>query len=394
MIDRIRLVNFKCFENLDLRCSPLTLLCGMNGMGKSSIIQALLLLRQSYETRELLDGRLLLDGDRVDLGTGSDVLFEDADSNELGINIESESAANLELKFGVQGAADLLGPAAEQTKGAVGFRAEDRTEESVHNRGSVRNSLQEALLGWSNRPPIGGRLVHVNADRLGPRKIYPLSDVHALRGDFGSSSEYAWNYLSQHRDRLLPEGDPRIIGPGRTLESVANHWLGTVCPGVQLQLDPVRSADSVVASFTFERAGDVASKPHRAINVGFGLSYALPAILALLSPRNTLCLIENPEAHLHPNGQTRIAELAARAVCAGIQVIAETHSDHFMDGVRIAVRTGLIDPATTSFHYFERSGNNTTVSSPKINADGRLSHWPSGFFDQHDANLAKLIAPN
>ncbi len=185
----------------------------MNGMGKSSIIQALLLLRQSYETRELLGGRLQLGGDRVDLGTGSDVLFEDADSNELGINIECESAASLDLKFGVQGAADLLGPVTGQAEEPAGFQAQESHDDPTTELDGVRESLQDAMRGWSNRPPVGGRLVHVNAERLGPRKIYPLSDVHALRGDFGSSSEYAWNYLSQHRGSLLDEGDPRIMVP-------------------------------------------------------------------------------------------------------------------------------------------------------------------------------------
>ena len=74
-------------------------------------------------------------------------------------------------------------------------------------------------------------------------------------------------------------------------------------------------------------------------------------------------------------------------------MFVETHSDHFMDGVRIAVRDGLIAPADAAIHYFERDGGHTVVSSPEIDADGRLSHWPGGFFDQHDENLARLLAP-
>ena len=50
MLSRIGLTNFKCFEKLELPCSPLNLLCGQNGMGKSSVIPALLLLRQSFKT--------------------------------------------------------------------------------------------------------------------------------------------------------------------------------------------------------------------------------------------------------------------------------------------------------------------------------------------------------
>jgi predicted ATPase len=158
-------------------------------------------------------------------------------------------------------------------------------------------------------------------------------------------------------------------------------------------LEGVPSADAVIAGFTFDRPGDVASRRHRATNVGFGLSYVLPVVLALLSEPGTLCLIENPESHLHPRGQAKLAELAARASKAGVQVFVETHSDHFMDGVRIAVRDGIINPEHAAFHYFEREGTRTIVTSPQIDTDGRLSQWPTGFFDQHEENLVKLLAP-
>lgn len=87
-----------------------------------------------------------------------------------------------------------------------------------------------------------------------------------------------------------------------------------------------------------------------------------------------------------------MAELAVRAAKAGVQVVAETHSDHFLDGVRISVREGLVAPRDVAVHYFERDGGKSVVVTPEIDADGRLSHWPAGFFDQHDDNLARLLA--
>ena len=89
----------------------------------------------------------------------------------------------------------------------------------------------------------------------------------------------------------------------------------------------------------------------------------------------------------------KLAELAARAASAGVQVFAETHSDHFLDGVRLAVRDGLIAPDQTAIHYFERHDGRTVVTSPEIDDDGFLPHWPDGFFDQRDDNLARLLAP-
>ena len=373
MLRNIKLTHFKCFENLELDCTPLNLLCGLNGMGKSSILQALLVLRQSYETGELSKGSLVLAGTRVDLGAGSDVMFENAQKDEVGFSLESDrTAEGWELSFNYLGTADQLSVVTNKS-------------------GTKVNYVPER---WGSEPPFGGNMVYINAERPGPRKSYPISYVHGVRGDFGPNGEYAWNYLNQHQNNLLEKDDPRSAGSGSLrLLDVVNLWLQDVSPGINLELDTVMSADAVITGFSYDQPGDVASRKHRAVNVGFGLSYILPVILALLSPRETLCLIENPEAHLHPRGQTKLAELAARAAVAGVQVFAETHSDHFIDGIRIAVHDRLIAPEDVSFHYFERDGSKSIVTSPRVYPDGRLSAWPDGFFDQHEENLARLITP-
>ena len=92
MLTKIGLTHFKCFQHANFGTTSLNLLCGLNGMGKSSVIQALLVLRQSFETGELANGRLVLGGRHTDLGMGSDVLFEDADRDELGFSLESDEA--------------------------------------------------------------------------------------------------------------------------------------------------------------------------------------------------------------------------------------------------------------------------------------------------------------
>ena len=99
MLNHMTLTHFKCFQRLTLSCTPLNLLCGLNGMGKSSVIQALLVLRQSFESGELLNGRLVLGGTRVDIGTGSDVLFEHADRDEVGFTLESDETEDTWQQF-------------------------------------------------------------------------------------------------------------------------------------------------------------------------------------------------------------------------------------------------------------------------------------------------------
>ena len=436
MLRKIELTHFKCFEKLDLDCAPLNLLCGLNGMGKSSVMQALLVLRQSFETGELQRGNLVLGGERADLGTGADVLFEDAEGDVLGfalksdeiedswkLDVRADSSSNLLYKHidDPAGAANLFYQSLDDRSRAdllespnikeivqqirdLAMKTGDDSLQDVNRDEIVTSTFRQVLRifaapssvskSWQDVPPFGGRFVYVNAERVGPRKLYPLSDASAKRGDFGTSGEYAWNYLIHHQDHLLDIDDPRwTSGGSRRMLDVVDLWLQDVCPGAHLNLEKLSEVDAVTAEFTFDRVGDVQSRRHRATNVGFGLSYVLPVILALLSPPGTLCLIENPEAHLHPRGQTKLAELAALAANAGVQMFAETHSDHFMDGVRIAVRDGLVKPEDAYFHYFEREGNKTVATSPQVNEDGRLSRWPEGFFDQREENMARLLAP-
>ena len=373
MLQNIQLSNFKCFESLDLHCAPLTILCGLNGMGKSSVIQALLVLRQSIdEAAYILPNELILGGSFTDLGTGADVLYEDAQENIIAIEIRDDQISQpYALQFEYLSSADRLLTIQNS---------------QLHDSG--------ADTGWDLAPPVGGDLFYVNAERIGPRKHYPYSETAARRKDMGVRSELALSYWNSRRKHAIADDDPRRVGlSGQTGEAVLDSWLSAISPGAHLELETIPDADALLARFYFERPKDVPTRPYRATNVGFGLSYTLPVLIALLAPKGTLCLIENPEAHLHPKGQTKLAELAVRASSAGTQVVVETHSDHFIDGVRIAVHDGLIAQNKIAIHYFERDGTKSVVRSPQIEADGRLSSWPTGFFDQHEENLSKLLAP-
>ena len=111
-------------------------------------------------------------------------------------------------------------------------------------------------------------------------KFLPDTATWVTRG------EYAWNYLYAHQDRAMDSTDPRCLesSVGRRLLSVVDRWLQEITPGAHVGLEEVRDADAVIAGFSFDRPGDVASRRYRATNVGFGLSYTLPVLLALLAP--------------------------------------------------------------------------------------------------------------
>jgi predicted ATPase len=175
--------------------------------------------------------------------------------------------------------------------------------------------------------------------------------------------------------------------------------LGEVSPGVRINTESLTALSVARLSFGFA-LGSATTRPLRPTSVGFGLSYTLPVVVALLAtPPGGLVLIENPEAHLHPRGQMAMGELIARAASAGVQVLVETHSDHVLNGLRLAVKDGLVAHGDVALHFFRRTERQEkgvarirhVVDSPTLDADGRIDVWPEGFFDQYDLALGRLL---
>ena len=370
MLSKLKINNFKCLIDLDLRCAPLTLLTGMNGTGKSSVFQALLMLRQTVEAGGLDEAEATLNGPYISLN--SDILRTSSAMVDFELShAEMRQPCEISLLAG-----------SPYTPGGEGLDLDGTREET-----EIARTLIPA--DWRDFPPLGGELVYVPADRTGPMVSYERSDLNARKKDLGQRGEFTINYLSNVENERLPQGDHRA--DGYSVGIAVDSWLEEICPGTEgLMIDDMKD-DRPISTYFFFDGGKGRAFP--AVNVGFGLSYCLPVIVALLMPKSTLCLIENPEAHLHPGAQSKIAELAARAAKTGLQVMVETHSDHFIDGIRIAVREGLLTPDDVAIHYFERQGNESVVRSPVIDADGRLSEWPAGFFDQHEMNLVRLLRP-
>ena len=376
MLTKITLNGIKCFDYLELPCSRLNLLCGINSSGKSTVLQALLLIHQSHHAGDLDQlGAIGLSGEILQLGLPGDVLRWPRSSVFASVSLESDET---------------------DSPWDITLLEEDLDEADLRiDPGTVDEPLDEvfSIRKWRTVPPFGGKTLYIPADRLGPSMAYPWSATQRA-GGFGPRAEYAWNSIVESPATVYPHD--RWSGtqePTSELESL-NYWLQQLSPGVELKISEYSDAEVVMARYEYASSDGDMHGPYRPIHVGFGLSYTIPVILALLSVPGSLCLIENPEAHLHPRGQTKLGELAARAAQKGVQMLVETHSDHFMDGVRIAVREGIIEPDDVKFHYFEREGNLATVTTPTIDEDGRLSEWPDGFFDQSALNMAKLLAPS
>jgi predicted ATPase len=205
------------------------------------------------------------------------------------------------------------------------------------------------------------------------------------RNRIGANGENLFQFIKSFEDKTL---DPRLIHPkseGETIEYNVRGWLSVISPNVKFRYEIEKNSDTSYSMFN----------EHRATNVGFGLSYSLSVIASLLIGTiipNSLVIIENPEAHLHPKGQTEISKLIALCAQVGTQVIIETHSDHLFDGIRIAAKESKDFAKYVQIHWFElNEKQNTEVASPILNDDGRLDKWPPGLFDQFELNASKLL---
>ena len=363
MIDHVRLKNFKCFRDETIRFGGLTILSGRNGAGKSSVIQAVLALRQRWGS---IPGSSWC-GSLVNLGSFRDVLHSDA----------LDDAVRLEASF-FEG----------RGKACLG--------EGPHQHG-VESEAAEFDAGAE--PWFQGDVFYLSADRLGPRLTPPSIKKNPVSATpLGTRGEHVLWYLDKFghspvHDRVRHQDESQD-----TLGAQTSAWLSAISPGAELPIKVIAETNQAVATFRYARSDDESNSLFRAENVGCGISCGFAPIVALLAPKRSfhsavdhLVIIENPEAHLHPAGQTLLAELASRAVAGGAQVILETHSDHVLDGVRLAVHDQILSPDQVAIHHFEREGLEVRVTSPVLDANGQLDVWPTGFFDQHERNLSRLI---
>ena len=189
------------------------------------------------------------------------------------------------------------------------------------------------------------------------------------------------------------------------LKDQIDAWLGIVSPGAKLLINRVEIGDEeeFIAKVAF--GDNDVIREFKPQNVGFGISYVLPVLATLLTARPTdIIIIENPEAHIHPKGQSKIGELIARAAAYGVQVFVETHSDHVINGIRVAVRDGILNPEDVNIAFFERRPHQvlgtdgeiyteiySEINPISVDNNGMLSDYPKGFLDEWDNQLEELM---
>ncbi len=341
MISELTLVGFKSFVKQVIDFRALTVLTGLNSSGKSSVIQALLMASKIFNQSDslMLDGHGSLE-DIKNPFTKENMLIGVARDNEELYQVDIDLSRTTGRKFSSSFTPNFVFP----------------------------------------------EIIYVSANRFGPRSSVPIYNDSFKRQRLGPNGENLFQFIQAHESEIL---DDRLVHPhseGKTLEYNIRGWLDVISPNSRFKfvIDP--KSDTSYALFN----------EHRAANVGFGLSYSLSVIAALLVGSLTpgcMVIIENPEAHLHPKGQVGMAKLiAACAEVGNNQMIIETHSDHVFDALRIAAKDSEGLHEKIQVHWFELDEHrNSVIESPNMDSDGRLDRWPEGLFDQFEINAGKLI---
>ena len=369
MIAEIRLENFKRFRALTLNTANLTVLTGANGAGKTSVLHALLLARQM--ARETGRSHVELNGvDTLELGGPEDVIHREAGDDSAAIEILD----------------------AEGTRRRWSFRATRTTDERTLNALVV--DRPDAYSGALAGP--APQFTYLCAERLGPRDVLSASAADVAELDIGSRGEFVAQVLASFHRLRISAG--RLASSTRetqfsSLLHQTESWMGKIVRPTQIEAEWFPNTS--VTRLRFKTPG-LRTEWTRAPNAGFGISYALPIIVAALrAAAGGLLLVENPEAHLHPAGQSKIGGFLARVAADGVQVFLETHSDHVLNGIRVAVADGdaALLPAQAAIHFFlDGDDGGPDLQSMELQRTGQISAWPAGFFDQAQVDLGALAS--
>lgn len=377
MLERIELTHFKCFSLLKLPLAPLTILAGANASGKSSLIQAIVLLHQTMREQEW-STRLYLNGGIIRLGSVRDIIDQDQGRNEFAVGLLTETMY-CRWRFSGEHPDLSMNVANIEVSGSEGVES----PEIIDLRYLLPNKPAYGAISECIR-----NLNYLTAERTGPKDIYDVDDPDSSQV-IGAKGENTASLLNSILDDE--------VNPALALPDVVNKFrhqleirMQRFFPGFQLELVPIPHANAVTMGIRTSKSTDF----HRPIHTGFAVTQVLPIVVAALSStQHQLLIIENPEVHLHPAGQANMGLFLSEVASAGVQVVLETHSDHLLNGVRRAVKSKVLKHEDAAIHFFRprhvsEQDQLPQVESPVMDVNGDLDNWPTGFFDQFDKDTS------
>lgn len=426
MLTHLKLNNFKIWRSTgQMPLAPLTLLFGTNSSGKSSLIQSLLLLRQTVKAR---DPNLDLNfgnqdaGDSVTLGQFRDVLCrrgaatEVVRANQIGIEFgwrggedrQSIGVFTARYEQGQGGSADLAYLRIGQ--GSLGFTAQ-RGRHGAYKlwAADVRRAIGQSP---NFKPQRSFAFSRAAAEALGARATPVLSVGPTLLAELSriiylgpvrrsAQRDYLWSGRfpgsigddgGQAVDALIASGVAKEEARRRRLPTPSAarlfdetaYWLHSMGLADDLQVRQLgRSARYELLVVN----GDGVSNLK---DVGVGVSQVLPVIVAaLFAEPGHIVIVEEPESHLHPLAQSQLAEIFIQVSRErGVQFIAESHSEHFLNRLQRRVAEGVVLPGNLAAYFCQRSGAAAELEPLRLDEFGEIENWPENFFGDEMADIA------
>lgn len=416
-ITKITVGGFKSIrDEQSIELAPLTILAGANSSGKSSMMQPLLLLKQTLESPHD-PGPWLLRGGHFRFGIAQDILSRTAPEKpvkqfHVGIRVGTRSSATSYFEYREQ-----LGLFTAKTAIDDGIDEYELCQEMPHEE--IRKQLPPRI-----RDPQEAfvRMESVDKDfrwtvPAARCFLQPLAEYRA-KGALHGMTPLLLEPVLAVRDSVL-----RLIhlpgirrNPADTYDRTGDdldYYLGTFDPYVASLVQRWQTPDNpVLASVqddlrTLELTTEVyvdqigdgelrisvgrLTKPHSKsalddlvpiAQTGLGTSHALPVVVALhAATRNNLVYLEQPELHLHPRAQVAMAEVLARAVKRGVRMVIETHSSLLLLAIQALVAEGTLSPEDVILHWFTRSKKDgtTRIATGSLNKAGAYGKWPEDF---------------
>lgn len=369
MLSKVTIKNFKALRNAEIQLANINIITGINSSGKSSLLQTILLMKQISKK----DMTISLNGGFVELGTVDDILNNFNIEDKIEFSIETLEKRNVSVT--INGTDKILSH-----------------DVAIIDISEIQGSLAR----------IKSKLKYLSAERMGAEFMYDIQGNRSDQG-IGIKGERTVSFINENIDlkiskELIHANSSKSGRNQNTLGANINSWMQELSPGISLNFEKnakLRAASMSASYYSESLIRDITPK-----NFGFGISYCLPILTLLLTAKKgDILLIENPEAHIHPTGQTKLGYLSAIVAASGVQLIIETHSDHFFNGVRLAIKDKKIEQNQFHGYYFDKNlegeksnqSLNTTISEVELYDNGKIKNAPAGFFDEWQNTLFKLL---